>query len=51
MTFGAEQGSQARRALPTVADLRALKGRRQLTMLRYFSLLSRPFFDSRQSAG
>jgi 3-methyl-2-oxobutanoate hydroxymethyltransferase len=26
------------RALPTVADLRALKGRRQLTMLRYFSL-------------
>ena len=40
MTSGAEQadGSQARRALPTVADLRALKGRRQLTMLRYFSL-------------
>jgi 3-methyl-2-oxobutanoate hydroxymethyltransferase len=26
------------RALPTVADLRALKGRRQMTMLRYFSL-------------
>jgi 3-methyl-2-oxobutanoate hydroxymethyltransferase len=26
------------RRLPTVADLRALKGRRQLTMLRYFSL-------------
>jgi 3-methyl-2-oxobutanoate hydroxymethyltransferase len=26
------------RALPTVADLRAQKGRRQLTMLRYFSL-------------
>ncbi len=23
---------------PTIADLRALKGRRQLTMLRYFSL-------------
>ena len=40
MTSGAEQaeGSRARRALPTVADLRALKGRRQLTMLRYFSL-------------
>ena len=40
MTSGAAQaeGSQARRALPTVADLRALKGRRQLTMLRYFSL-------------
>ena len=26
------------RLLPTVADLRAAKGRRQLTMLRYFSL-------------
>ena len=26
------------RRLPTVHDLRALKGRRQLTMLRYFSL-------------
>ncbi len=26
------------RALPTVADLRAQKGRRQMTMLRYFSL-------------
>jgi 3-methyl-2-oxobutanoate hydroxymethyltransferase len=26
------------RRLPTVADLRALKGKRQLTMLRYFSL-------------
>ena len=38
MTSDAEQGSQARRALPTVADLRALKGKRQLTMLRYFSL-------------
>ena len=40
MTSGAAQaeGSRARRALPTVADLRALKGRRQLTMLRYFSL-------------
>lgn len=30
--------SGARRQLPTVADLRALKGRRQLTMLRFFSL-------------
>ncbi|MFN0113507.1 MAG: 3-methyl-2-oxobutanoate hydroxymethyltransferase [Paracoccaceae bacterium] len=29
---------QTTRKLPTVADLRALKGRRQLTMLRYFSL-------------
>ena len=40
MTSGAAraEGSGARRALPTVADLRALKGRRQLTMLRYFSL-------------
>lgn len=40
MTSGAAraEGSRARRALPTVADLRALKGRRQLTMLRYFSL-------------
>lgn len=28
----------APRRLPTVADLRAMKGRRQLTMLRYFSL-------------
>ena len=26
------------RRLPTIADLRALKGKRQLTMLRYFSL-------------
>ena len=26
------------RPRPTVADLRALKGKRQLTMLRYFSL-------------
>jgi 3-methyl-2-oxobutanoate hydroxymethyltransferase len=26
------------RRLPTVADLQALKGKRQLTMLRYFSL-------------
>jgi 3-methyl-2-oxobutanoate hydroxymethyltransferase len=26
------------RKRPTVADLRALKGKRQLTMLRYFSL-------------
>ena len=26
------------RRKPTVADLRSLKGRRQLTMLRYFSL-------------
>jgi 3-methyl-2-oxobutanoate hydroxymethyltransferase len=40
MTSGAAQaeGSRARRMLPTVADLRALKGERQLTMLRYFSL-------------
>ena len=38
MTSDAEQGSQARRGPPTVADLRALKGKRQLTMLRYFSL-------------
>jgi len=35
-----EHGSQGgkRRSLPTIADLRAWKGRRQLTMLRYFSL-------------
>lgn len=26
------------RPRPTIADLRALKGRKQLTMLRYFSL-------------
>ena len=26
------------RRLPSVADLRAQKGRRQMTMLRYFSL-------------
>ena len=26
------------RKLPTVSDLRALKGQKQLTMLRYFSL-------------
>ena len=30
-------GARARK-LPTVADLRSLKGKRQLTMLRYFSL-------------
>jgi 3-methyl-2-oxobutanoate hydroxymethyltransferase len=36
MTRSAE--GAARRRLPTVTDLRALKGRRQLTMLRYFSL-------------
>lgn len=30
--------SASARKLPTVADLRAAKGRRQLTMLRYFSL-------------
>jgi 3-methyl-2-oxobutanoate hydroxymethyltransferase len=29
---------QMMRRKPTVADLRALKGQRQLTMLRYFSL-------------
>ena len=35
----AAQGSEGSvRRLPTIADLRALKGRRQLTMLRYFSL-------------
>jgi len=38
MTSDAAEVSQARRALPTVADLRALKRKRQLTMLRYFSL-------------
>lgn len=31
-------GAAARRRLPTIADLRAEKGRRQLTMLRYFTL-------------
>lgn len=31
-------GQGMARRLPTVADLRALKGKRQLTMLRYFSL-------------
>lgn len=31
-------GKPAARKLPTVADLRALKGKRQLTMLRYFSI-------------
>jgi 3-methyl-2-oxobutanoate hydroxymethyltransferase len=30
--------SPEERKLPTIADLRALKGQRQLTMLRYFSL-------------
>jgi 3-methyl-2-oxobutanoate hydroxymethyltransferase len=38
MTANEGSGGSARRNLPTVADLRALKGRRQLTMLRYFSL-------------
>ncbi|MBB5551068.1 3-methyl-2-oxobutanoate hydroxymethyltransferase [Rhizobium lentis] len=40
MTELCEQESRgaASRRLPTVADLRAWKGRRQLTMLRYFSL-------------
>ncbi|MBY4628160.1 3-methyl-2-oxobutanoate hydroxymethyltransferase [Rhizobium croatiense] len=33
-----ESRGAASRRLPTVADLRAWKGRRQLTMLRYFSL-------------
>jgi 3-methyl-2-oxobutanoate hydroxymethyltransferase len=31
-------GNTPVRRLPTVADLRALKGKRQLTMLRYFSM-------------
>ena len=35
---GAPEGAGGRRKRPTVADLRALKGRRQLTMLRYFAL-------------
>ena len=30
--------SMEQRKLPTVLDLRALKGQKQLTMLRYFSL-------------
>ena len=30
--------SLEQRKLPTVLDLRALKGQKQLTMLRYFSL-------------
>ena len=29
---------QITKKLPTVADLRALKGRRQLTMMKFFSL-------------
>ncbi|PDS99433.1 3-methyl-2-oxobutanoate hydroxymethyltransferase [Rhizobium sp. S9] len=37
MTRHGGEGPTSRR-LPTVADLRAWKGRRQLTMLRYFSL-------------
>ncbi len=36
--MAAEASSAAKRRLPTVADLRALKGQRQLSMLRYFSL-------------
>jgi 3-methyl-2-oxobutanoate hydroxymethyltransferase len=32
------EGTSRMRKKPTVADLRALKGKRQLTMLRYFSL-------------
>ena len=35
---GNKTGHTAARKLPTVADLRALKGKRQLTMLRYFSI-------------
>jgi 3-methyl-2-oxobutanoate hydroxymethyltransferase len=35
---GSKTGNTAARKLPTVADLRALKGKRQLTMLRYFSI-------------
>jgi 3-methyl-2-oxobutanoate hydroxymethyltransferase len=38
MTAAEGPDGPARRRLPTVADLRALKGRRQLAMLRYFSL-------------
>lgn len=38
MTAAEGSNGPARRSLSTVADLRALKGRRQLTMLRYFSL-------------
>ena len=30
--------TKEQRKLPTVSDLRALKGQKQLTMLRYFSL-------------
>lgn len=33
-----DTGKPAARKLPTVADLRAKKGKRQLTMLRYFSI-------------
>ncbi len=36
--YAAKGASPARKRLPTIADLRALKGKRQLTMLRYFSL-------------
>ena len=35
---GGLKGTRPARKRPTVADLRALKGKRQLTMLRYFSL-------------
>lgn len=35
---GGSEATQPARKRPTVADLRALKGKRQLTMLRYFSL-------------
>jgi 3-methyl-2-oxobutanoate hydroxymethyltransferase len=37
MNEHSSQGTR-QRSLPTIADLRAWKGRRQLTMLRYFSL-------------
>jgi 3-methyl-2-oxobutanoate hydroxymethyltransferase len=35
---GQSDGSAKQRRRPTVADLQALKGKRQLTMLRYFTL-------------
>jgi 3-methyl-2-oxobutanoate hydroxymethyltransferase len=35
---GGSKGAGAARKRPTIADLRALKGKKQLTMLRYFSL-------------
>lgn len=38
MTPPSGAGDAEARALPTIADLQALKGKRQLTMLRYFTL-------------